>query len=64
MNFADKVREMRAAQKAYFAADYGSSEKWVALALSKRLEAEVDRMLAGDGAQLDMFGGEKGQTAA
>lgn len=48
-NLADQVREMRTAQKDYFAAVYGSTEKNMALSRSKTAEAKVDKMLAAVG---------------
>lgn len=44
-NLASLVREMRKAQKDYFAAAYGSPAKQQALTRSKSLEAKVDAAL-------------------
>lgn len=43
--FQQLVLAMRQAQRDYFAADHGSSEKRVALSRSKALEAQVDAAL-------------------
>jgi len=48
-NLADQVREMRTAQKDYFAAQFGSAEKNIALTRAKTAEAKVDKMLTAVG---------------
>lgn len=44
-NFANAVKEMRDAQKAYFSAQYGTPEKNTALSASKECEKKVDKLI-------------------
>lgn len=53
--FAANVKEMRDWQRKYFAAPKDSAEKATALAMSKRLEREVDATLAKINQTLDLL---------
>lgn len=44
--FADKVREMRQWQKTYYTAPKESEEKQRALGMKRKMEAEVDAVVA------------------